>query len=320
MPSRLPSVLAAIVLVAVLGLYMCSFQMRATEVGIRKTFGKADPVPITQPGLYWKWPWPIQEAVKYDTRVRILEDTVEETPTADSKNVTLTTFTGWVVADPYKFHTSYPNPKQGEEALRTKIRAHKKAVVGVHSFAEFVSTREDERKLRQIEDELKEFVKAEAQRDFGVDIRIFGIKKLGLPTEVTDAIFKRMIAVQRTKAMNYEAEGRAAAQDIVAGAESKRQQILAVAQRKVDDIESEGRRRVGEIYKRFEQHPELRIFLDKLQALEDILKTRTTLLLDTNFAPIDLFQEKSRLLPAELKLTLPPAVTTTTQEAPASGP
>jgi membrane protease subunit HflC len=308
MQSRLPSVLAGVLLVAILVVYMCSFQVRSTEVAIVKTFGKADENKIlTTPGWRGKWPWPIQEVVKYDKRIRILEDTVEETPTADSKNVTITTFTGWSVADPYRFHKAYPDLKQGEEALRTKIRSHKKAVVGRHSFSEFVSTDPKERHLREIEDEMKQLVASEARAEFGVEVEIFGIKRLGLPTEVTKAIFDQMKKTEQNKADNYENEGKARAQEIVARAEEKKSRILAVAERKVADIRSEGLARVGQIYQSFADYPELRIFLDKLRALEKILKTRSTLILDTKFAPTDLFDEQSRLNIEKQRFEVPPA-------------
>ena len=304
MSSRLPSMLAAVVLVAVLAFYMCFFEVRTTEVAIVKTFGEVRSDAIAEPGLKWKWPWPVQEVVKYDTRIRILEDTVEETPTVDSRNVTITTFTGWVVSDPYKFHTAYPDPKEGEQALRTKIRTHKKAVIGRHRFSEFVSTQEQERKLDEIENEMMQLVADEARQGFGVDIKVFGIKKLGLPSEVTSQIFEKMKAEQKTKAINFEAEGKAKAQDILAEARSKKEDVLAEAQRKVDEIESDGRRRVGEIYKSFEAHPELRIFLDKLRALEEIFQNRTQMFFDTSQVPIDLFDEDKRLQPRELRLDL----------------
>jgi membrane protease subunit HflC len=307
MQSRLPSVLAGVLLVAILVVYMCSFQVRSTEVAIVKTFGEADESKIlTTPGWRGKWPWPIQEVVKYDKRIRILEDTVEETPTSDSKNVTITTFTGWVVADPYRFHKAYPDLKQAEEALRTKIRSHKKAVVGRHAFSEFVSTDPQERRLREIEDEMKQLVASEARAEFGVEVEIFGIKRLGLPSEVTKAIFDQMKKTEQNKADNYENEGKARAQEIVARAEEKRSRILAVAERKVADIRSEGLARVGQIYESFADYPELRIFLDKLRALEKILENRSTLILDTKFAPADLFNEESRLNIQNQRFDVPP--------------
>ncbi|MHC4089931.1 MAG: SPFH domain-containing protein [Planctomycetota bacterium] len=276
---NLPSILAAAALLIVLLLYMCTFQVRSTEVGVRKTFGNADRNVIGEAGLYFKWPWPVQSVVKYDKRLRILTDRTEETRTADSKNIILTTFAVWTIADPYKFHVTYPDEEAGRKALRTKIRSHKMAVTGKYDFSEFVSTDPGERKLPQIEGELMALISDEAKDEFGVDIKMFGIKQLGLPEEVTKSVFESMKTTEETKAENYKAEGEAKAAEIVASATAARQRILAVTKRKVE-------------------HQDLRIFLDKLAALEEVLKTRTTLILDPATQPIDLFDEGKRLTPA----------------------
>ena len=66
------SIVAAVFLAGVLLLYMCTFQVKFTEVAIVKTWGKPADEPITTPGLKFKWPYPVQEAQLYDKRTRIL--------------------------------------------------------------------------------------------------------------------------------------------------------------------------------------------------------------------------------------------------------
>ena len=47
-----------VLIVAVLGLYLVSFQIREIESGLVTTFGKPTRE-ITEPGWYFKWPAPI---------------------------------------------------------------------------------------------------------------------------------------------------------------------------------------------------------------------------------------------------------------------
>ena len=292
----LPTILAAGALVIVLLLYMCTFQVRSTEVAVVKTFANADPNKvITEADLYFKWPYPVQTVVKYDQRLRQLIDRTEETRTADSKNIILTTFTVWTIADPYKFHRRYDSVADGESALRTKIRAHKLAVAGKHRFDEFVNTDSSKRRLGEIEREMMELVKAEAAEEFGVDIKLFGLKQLGLPEEVTRAVFEAMKKGEETKAKNLQAEGRARAAEIVAQARAAEQRILAVAQRKVDETHNRAQAGVSRIYASFAAHQELRIFLDKLRGLEEILKQRSTLIFGPETEPFDLFDDGRRI-------------------------
>ena len=113
--------------------------------------------------------------------------------------------------------------------------------------------------------------------------------KLTLPEAVTAEIFSSMKAVQQAKAQRYHQEGQAKATDIIATARAQEQRILAAAQTKVAEIDAESHRVVGEYYKRFQEYPELQIFLDKLKSAVNALRTRSTIILDTSGPPFDLF-------------------------------
>ncbi len=305
---NLPTLLAAGVVVIIVGFYMCTYQVRFTEVAIRETFGEPAASPDTEPGLYFKWPWPIQNVVKFDKRIRVLEDRTEETYTADSKNVIVTTSTFWTIQDPYKFHLSFPQLEDGERHLRNAIRSQKKAVIGQYDFSHFVSTDPKERRLDEIEQEMIGRVRESDdvavsqtgsnlrelwRQQYGVDISFFGITKLTLPQSVTEAVFDAMKKNEQIKADNYEAEGRAEAEQIVASAHEARERIMAVAKRKADEIRNEGERIVSKLYSQFEEYPELRIFLDKIRTLEIAFSENTTFIFDQSSPPIDLFNESN---------------------------
>jgi len=93
MKRSLPSLIVCALLVVALGLYMIAYQVRFNEVAVIRRFGQIrapDPARndpgdvITEPGLYWKWPWPIQQVTRYDNRIQITTTTGEETPTRDA--------------------------------------------------------------------------------------------------------------------------------------------------------------------------------------------------------------------------------------------
>lgn len=293
--KNLGTILAAVVVALVLLLYMCTFQVRFTEVAIKKTLGKPDKDAITQPGLKFKWPPPIQTYVIYDKRIRILEDRTAETRTGDGKNLILTTFTLWRIKDPGKFHTNFPTGvEEGEKKLRTTVVSHKHAVVGQRKFNEFISTNPKDRKIRDIEKQILQAVARDAINEYGIEVIDFGIKKLSLPESVTTAIFDSMKSHEHAKAARYQAEGDARANDILADAYAAEARILAVAREKVAQIEAEAQWVVSDYYKEFNEYPELRIFLDKLQALQESLRQRTTLIMTSDKSPWDLFDKDVR--------------------------
>lgn len=307
--KNIGTIIAAAFLGVVLLAYMCTFQVRFTEVAIRKTWGQPAKDPIVEPGLYFKWPRPVQSVVKYDKRIQILEDRTEETRTGDGKNVLLTVYTLWRLADPAKFHTNFPlGVEQGEKNLRTTIVTEKRTVTGQRSFNEFVSTDPSSRHLRDIEKAMKEAVADVVMREFGIEIVELGIKKLALPESVTATIFEAMKTHEQKKSANYSGEGDARANAIVAEARAAEGRIFAAAQQKVSEIETEAQRVVSEYYKEFDKHPDLRIFLDGLRTLEQALQQRTTLILDTTEFPWNLFSESGRssFVPGEKAATLAP--------------
>ncbi len=293
--KNISTILAAVFLALVLVLYMCTFQVRFTEVAILKTWDKPSENAITDPGLQFKWPRPIQSVVKYDKRVRILEDRTEETRTIDGKNVILTTFTLWKIVDPAKFHTNFPGGEEdGEKKLRTAVGTHKHAVTGKHGFVDFISTDPAKRKLRAIEEEMRDPIARDAMAEYGIEVVDFGIKKLTLPESVTTSIFQAMRSGEQGKADRYVAEGNASAAKILADARAMEGRILAATQKKVKEIETEAERIVSEYYKEFDEHPELRIFLDTVRTVVEALKERTTLVLGTEKSPWNVFDENVR--------------------------
>lgn len=294
--KNLGTILAAIFLAVVLGLYMCTFQVRFTEVAILKTLNKPAKEPISEPGLYFKWPRPIQTVVRYDKRIRILEDRTEETRTVDGKNVILTTFTLWRIDDdPAKFHMNFPDGvEDGEKRLRTMVETHKHAVVGQRAFSEFISTEASKRRVREIENEILAAVRRDARAEYGIEIVDFGIKKLALPKTVTAAIFESMKSHEKAKAQRYTAEGEARADDILADARASRDRIMAEVHGKVSEIKTEAERLVSQYYEEFKEHPELRIFLDQLATTREALRERTTIIIDTAQSPFSVFDEEAR--------------------------
>jgi len=305
--KNLGTIVAAVILALVLVLYMCTFQVRFTEVAIKKTWGKPDADAITDPGLKFKWPRPIQRVVVYDKRVRILEDRTEETRTVDGRNLLMTTFTLWRIKDPSKFHTNFPaGVEDGEKKLRTTVVNTKHAITGKHDFQDFVSTDPEQRRIRELELEMKTVVAKDAIDEYGIEVIDFGIKKLGLPQSVTTAVFDSMRSHEEAKAARYVAEGEARASDILANAKAAEERIMSEVRRKVAEIQTEADRVVSEYYREFQDHPELQIYLDSLRTDRQAMKSRATVILDSTQPPFDVFDADARArIPSQANVVAP---------------
>ena len=92
--------------------------VRFTERAVVTTFGKAGESSVkTEPGLGFKWPYPIQSVTKYDTRQRYSETRSEALATADNRQIIVQSFIVWEVKDPLKFFQALNNTRAANQTL-----------------------------------------------------------------------------------------------------------------------------------------------------------------------------------------------------------
>ena len=278
-------------LVVIFLLLLFTFQVRQTEVVVVTTFDKPTRF-AEEPGLKFKWPYPIQKLYRFDKRVQNFEDDFEETLTRDNYNLLAQVYMGWTIANPTNFFNSFPagTPEAARPALKGLIRSAKNAVVGQHSFADFISTDANNVKFAEVENRMLAAVKDAALQRYGVGIQFLGIKKLGLPASVTEKVIERMNAERQREVDRLKAEGEAEAMQIKSAADLKRTELLAKAEGQASDIRARADREAAQYYAVFEQHPELALLLMKANALEQVSKDKATLIFDANTAPFDLLK------------------------------
>ncbi|NLX23202.1 MAG: hypothetical protein GXY55_16245 [Phycisphaerae bacterium] len=279
MKRSLPSVIAGSVLAIVLMLYMVMFQVRFSEVAVVRTFGQIKRV-VEEPGLYWKWPWPIQKVDTYDHRIQTTSTTGEETPTRDGKNVIVATTVCWRIADPYRFSVRCRTMKEAENLIKIRVRNDQKTVIGNYDFANFVSTDPNELKYDAIESEIASEIAGIAQELYGVKIERVAIESLSLPQRITETVIEAMKKDREALAQRYTSEGESQAKQIKDTAESIAGTIKTFAQRKAAEIVAEGQRRAVEQNKVFRQDEELATFLLQVENIPQILGNRATVVLD----------------------------------------
>ncbi len=299
MNKSLPSIVTGLVLVLILVLYMVTFQVRFTEVAVLKTFGRATEADVKrEPGLYWKWPWPVQEVEKFDTTIQILETRTEQTATRDKKPVIVSSFVGWKVVDPYLFLTSHRGGMDGVVApLRQIVETRQKDVIGQYAFSQLVSKDRDELKFDEIEQAIRQRVEEDAKGQYGVAIATVGIKRLELPQDVTEDVFNSMKAERNALAQQYESEGESEKKNITAEAESIARTIETFALGLAQKYRSQGNARAAEYYKVLQQDEPFAMFLDRLNKLKETLKDRTTIVLTWDQYPFTEFRNAGKLGP-----------------------
>ncbi len=288
------TLIIGVLLIIVFGLLLFVFQVRQSEVAVVTTFGNPTR-PITQPGAYLKWPWPIQKVWWFDQRVQNFEDRLTEGLTQDSFNLLTSVYVGWKVTDPAAFFPRFAgsaNPIGAAEGLLDQWLGNaKKAVVGKHPLADFLSTTDNGASFVAIENEILAAIRSQLQtNNFGLEIEFLGIKRLQLPESVSQSVFDRMTSERKVLADRSQYEGEAEAQRIRSDADRKAAELLANAQGKATEIKGQGEAEAAKSLKVFQQNPDLASFIFRLSALEDSLKEKSTLIFDQRTPPFDLFR------------------------------
>lgn len=243
---------------------------------------------ITAAGLYTRLPWPVERIHRFDARIQTLQGTYEETLTSDGKNVLVALYCGWRIQSPLLFLERLGSFEQAEASLDGLLRSHKNAVIGKVQFSHLVNTDPSALRHEQIEREILDAVRPEAERRYGVEIVFVGLRRLGLPDTILQSVYERMRAERKELAERYRSEGEAEAIRIRARAESERDQLLARAEADARRLRAEGEAEAAQYYRIFAENPDLALLLRKLDALRETIGERSTLVLGTETEPFDL--------------------------------
>ncbi len=222
------TIIAGGLLAILLVVYMSTYHVRFNEVAIVKTLGRVSYVE-KKPGLRACWPWPIQQVIKYDLRVNVLQDPLSEAQTQGGKAVTAQAFMAWRIKDPELFLTKVGSVSQVAAQLRSKLKSQKEAVLGNYSLDNFVSTNAADLKLPEVEKALRQYMNAWANEMFGVEVLAVGINRLGVPAGTSGEIFEAMKEGRGELIKRYQAEGQAEATRITSEADRISKQILSFA-------------------------------------------------------------------------------------------
>ncbi|MGD0572406.1 MAG: SPFH domain-containing protein [Sedimentisphaerales bacterium] len=287
-----------VLLFVILALVFTMFQVRETESALVMTFGKATRQ-ITEPGLYFKWPPPIEMVQKFDSRSRGLVAEIGETPTKGAVPIIVNTFVVWRVAEPLAFFNAVGTVSEAENKLLTQISDTQNKVIGRHDFSEFVNSDPAKIKLDEIEKEMLAEIQKAVRSDYGIEIKAIGIRQLKISEDVSKDVFERMKAERNRRTEATIAEGNAASKKIVTDALSMQTELLAAAEARAKAIRAQGDAEAAQYYKLLEQDPQLAMFLRDIDALKKILEQRATVVISADTEPFKLLRQMPDLKPKE---------------------
>jgi membrane protease subunit HflC len=296
-----------VLIVAILALYLFSFQVREIETALVTTFGKAtEQDEIKKPGWYFRWPAPIQRVYEFDSRMRVFEADLGETTTKGAVPIIVNTYIVWRIDEPLAFFNANEHGSiiEAERKLLSQISDTQNRVIGRHSFGEFVNSDPTRIKFKQIEEEMfTDLQQAVKDASYGIEIKTLGIKQLKVSEDVSKDVFERMKAERNRRTEATIAQGNAEATKIKTEADSIRTELLAAAEARAKAIMGQGDAEAARYYKMLEEHPGLAIFLRNIEALKQTLKERSTIVIPADSEPFKLLQQIPEIEVNELSKT-----------------
>jgi membrane protease subunit HflC len=273
------SILVAIILVVILVTFLIAFQVRVGEQALVLFFGRVVR-PIDEPGLKFKWPYPIETVERYDTRLRVLESKYQEAYTDDGYNVIVVVAIGWSIDDARTFYDRLQTASRARRQLEGLVGSAANSVIGRHRFDQLISTDRQRLAFDTIESEIRSGVADAIEARYGVKMHFVRITQLGLPEDVTEDVFERMKAERGSIATKFRSEGEEKAESIRADADRQAELILTRAKAEATRTRAKGDAAAADAYKVFKQHQRLAVFLKKLDSIRNA-KDRLTVIIDT---------------------------------------
>jgi membrane protease subunit HflC len=272
MREKLP-LLAGLVIAVLVILSMSMFTVDQRQYAIVRQFGEIKRV-IGEPGLYFKWPL-IQDVRYFDKRIQTFETTEPERfITSEKKNVLVDLFVKWRIIDVKQYYISV-----GGDEARAKIRLEQTINAGLR---EEFGKRTVHEVVSGERDKVMEDVRTKADQDarkIGVQILDVRVKRVDLPNEVSESVYRRMEAERKRVANELRSLGGAEAEKIRADADKQREIIVAEAYRDAQRIKGEGDAKSAAVYAQaFGQNPEFYSFYRSLDAYRQSFKSKGDLM------------------------------------------
>lgn len=195
-----------------------------------------------EPGLHFKLPL-INNVVKFDARIQTLDSEPERYLTFEKKNLIVDSFVKWRIADVQQFYTT-----MGGDIFRANLRLAQiikdglRAEIAARTVQDVIAG--DRNKMVAA---INETATKQAS-DFGIELVDIRLKRIDLPREVSESVYRRMEAERIRVAKDLRSQGSEAAERIRADADRQRTVLLAEAYKEAESLRGDGDAKATDIY------------------------------------------------------------------------
>ena len=272
------------ILIAIVGLSTV-FTVDETRQVVILQFG--EPVKIIKtPGLNFKLPAPVQVAQHFDNRLLEYDVAPEEILSKDKKSLIVDNYVRWRIVDPLLFLQTVQTEPIAKTRIDDIVYSELRRELGTHNMSEII-TENRELIMEKVTRE-----SAIATKPYGIEVVDVRLKRVDLPQNNEQSIYRRMQAERIRQANKFRSEGEEESQKIKASTDKDKTIILANAYKEAEEVKGEGEAKAVDIYARaFSKDPDFYEFYRTLETYKIILDKKTTLVLPTNSKLFDILNQ-----------------------------
>ncbi len=229
---------------------------------------------LYDPGLHLKLPF-FNTIHKFDNRIMNIDAIPERVLTSEKKNVIVSSFVKWRINNPREFFKATGGDNRRAETLLGQfINKGIKDAIGKRTMQDVIAGQRLE-----IMQEVAVATNEQAN-PLGVEIVDVRVKKVELPPDVSDSVYRRMEQERAKVAKDFRSKGQEKAKGIVADAERQRSELLAEAYNESQQIRGEADAEAAEIYaKAYGKDPEFYAMYRSLNAYKSTFSGKNDVLL-----------------------------------------
>ncbi len=232
---------------------------------------------VTNPGLNFKLPFPLQEKITFDDRLLEYDSPPEEILSKDKKSLIVDNYVRWKIVDPLQFLKTVQAVPTAKSRMDDIVYSELRRELGTHDMVEIITENREE-----IMDIITKQSNS-ATLAYGISVVDVRIRRVDLPAENEESIYARMEAERKRQANKFRSEGEEEAQKIRAATDRDKTIILADAYKEAEKIRGEGDAKAVQVYaKSYSADPKFYEFVRTLDAYKKVVDDKTTLVLPSD--------------------------------------
>lgn len=249
------------------------FVVDQRQFGVVYALGQIKEV-ITEPGLHFKLPPPLQNVQYIDKRLLTLDSPgTEPMLTAEKQRVVIDYYVRWRITDASAYIRNVGlNEEVGTNQLNRVVRNSFQEQINKRTVNELLSTKRDELMTDVRNDVL---LVVQGSKPWGVDVVDVRITRVDYVDTITESVYRRMEAERKRVANELRSTGAAEGEKIRADADRQREVTVANAYRDAQIIKGQGDAKAAQLFaESFGRDPQFAQFYRSLEAYKSSFNSK----------------------------------------------